>query len=516
MTGGRLGVIRRPWALAAGLLVLAAAALCAAQWPAFPYFLDSYYHLLVIQGFRDAGGPVLHAFWEAAPQGRPHLYPPLFHLLSLPLLSSGVAPIALARGWCTIAFPLLLFTAWRLFSRLSGPRAGCLAVIALTLSYSFFLGSVNHLPATLVLIQALGILLALAERRIVAGGLLLAMAFWTHAGLPWLVALALLLHGFLDPKNRRVAWAILAIGLAGGSPWLAHLARHQSMIQIQPRGEERFLDTPILALLLGAIGLVPAWRRGGVHRFLVAMAVGFLPMLALYRFRFFATQGLFPWLLLAGVALEAIGSRLRRPWAFAALLVTFSLFSPSLHGSAGGWALSWADSFWSRATGLHGGPGRPTELPLYHPRFMDALAKEIRAHVSPEELIHSNVPYFAGMLGVVSGRSTTNQMLREMADRPAAEQIRAARLVIWIKETPLAPPSRQLQEIAAQFQLRPLVQTEIAYLYFNPRATARRQVRQAVVPGWLATLLLLAVAGTAGWDFLRGRRSRSERLPAPS
>lgn len=516
MIGGRLGAIRRPWALAAGLLLLAAAAFCATQWPAFPYFLDSYYHLLVIQGFRDAGGPVLHAFWEAAPQGRPHLYPPLFHVLSLPALLSGVAPIALARVWCVAAFPLLLFTAWRVFSSVSGPRAGCLAIIALSLSHSFFLGSVNHLPATLVLIEALGIFLALAQRRPLAGGLLLALAFWTHAGLPWLLALALFLHGFLDPQNRRVAWVILVIGLAGGSPWLAHLARHLPTIQIQPRGEELFLDTPILVLLLGGIGLVPAWRRGGVHRFLIAMVTGFLPMLVLYRFRFFATQGLFPWLLLSAVALEALVERIRRPWAIAAVLLSLSALSPSLHASPSGWGLSWADSFWSRITGLNAGPGRPTGQPLYHPRFIEGLAKEIRAHVSPEELIYSNVPYFAGMLGVVSGRCTTNQMLREMADRPAAEQIQAARLVVWIKDSPSAPPSRKLQETALQFQLRPLVQTEIAYLYYNPRVRARRQVRRAAVPWWLASLLVLGAAGTVAWDFGRGRRFRSERLPSPS
>ena len=86
------------WNLTAGLIILSVAILSAAQWPAYPYFLDSYYHLTVIEGMRQAGGPVLHAFWESAPEGRPHLYPPLFHLLWLPAIRH-LPPLFLARFW---------------------------------------------------------------------------------------------------------------------------------------------------------------------------------------------------------------------------------------------------------------------------------------------------------------------------------------------------------------------------------------------------------------------------------
>ena len=61
----------RRWTLLSLLIILGAAILSTAQWPAYPYFLDANYHLAVIRGFREAGGPVLHAFWEAAPEGRP-------------------------------------------------------------------------------------------------------------------------------------------------------------------------------------------------------------------------------------------------------------------------------------------------------------------------------------------------------------------------------------------------------------------------------------------------------------
>src|SRR5512136_318206 len=67
------------------------------QWPRLPLFIDCYYHLSVAQGFSDAGGWVGRAFWEYAPYGRPHLYPPFFHILELFLYKSGLDFITIAR-----------------------------------------------------------------------------------------------------------------------------------------------------------------------------------------------------------------------------------------------------------------------------------------------------------------------------------------------------------------------------------------------------------------------------------
>src|SRR3989338_7051083 len=93
-------------------------------WDTYPRFLDSYYHLAVIQGFRQAGGIALHAFWESAPAGRPHLYPPLFHLVWAPLALLVRDPIAPARCWTLLGTSLLLVsTAWATRQLFGGRRA---------------------------------------------------------------------------------------------------------------------------------------------------------------------------------------------------------------------------------------------------------------------------------------------------------------------------------------------------------------------------------------------------------
>ncbi len=508
--------VRDGWKLAAGLLILTAAILSAAYWPVYPYFLDSYYHLSVIQGFHEAGGPVLHAFWEAAPEGRPHLYPPLFHLISLPVVEWGSSLMALAKGWCAAIFPLLLLTAWLVFSRITTARESFLILLALSLPYSFYLGCLNYLPATLVLVAALGILLALFRHRWLAGGLLLACAFWVHAGLPWLVALGLLLFGLLEPAYRKTAWKILLLGLMGASPWLLHLARHASFFQLQPRGEEHSLETPVALVALGLFGWVVAFRRGGIWRFLAALGLGFLPMLSAYRFRFFATQGLFPWMILAGVALEAAAGKLRRPWKAVLVLLALGFASPTLHVGPSGWKIVWADATLFHLTESVPSKERATANPLFFSKFMEPLAKEVRAHTSPEELIYSNISYFAGMIRVVTERAMTNQLLREMPEQPLDHQIRAARLIVWLKESLEGPPSPRLQALALRYHLRPVAETEVAILYLNPQPAGRRQVSAPVMPWQSAVGIILLVGLLIARDLRRcGDITRGRRGPLP-
>ena len=501
---------RNPWPLAAALILLSAAVLTASHWPVFPYFLDSYYHLAVIRGFAQAGGPVLHAFWEAAPEGRPHLYPPLFHLIFLPAGLGGLSFIQLARFWTWASFPLLLAATWATLIRVSSPRLACLGLIALATPYSFFLGTINHAPATLALVAGLGMMLALHRKRWLAGGLFLAAAFWLHAGLPWLLALSLLLFGPAEREYRKSCLRILAVAFIAASPWLLHLWNHHSMLQIQPRGEERLLEAPAPLLLLGLWGWVISWRRKGILRYLAVMAAAFLMMaFAGYRSRFLATQGLFPWLLLAAVALDWLFGQMEREpdkklrWrAGAKLLLGLLLLSPSLHFSDGRTTWVWADTTFPALSGLIPTRPRGTSNTVYNEKFMGELAQAVRTHTQPDELIYSNVNYLAGMMTAFTGRAATNRMLREMADRPAREQIPQARLILWVKEL-TGKRSREMEEAVVEHHLQPLAETEIAYLFLNPRPAGRRHVVPAVFPWWVASCVMLLAAAAAAWDLSR-------------
>lgn len=431
------------------------------------------------------------------------MYPPLFHVLFFPAARAGVPPLQLARFWTWASFPFLLASAWWALSRIASKRLACLALIALSGPYSFFLGTINYLPATLALVSALGTMLAVFRRRPVAAGLCLAAAFWTHAGLPWLLALSLLLFGLIEPGYRKTCWAALGIALVTASPWLIHMGRHLSLLEIQPRGEDRMLEAPLPWLLLGLWGFWIAWRRKGMFRFIAVMAAAFIPMaLAGYRFRFLATQGLFPWLLLAAVALDRAADRFRRPWVFPLLLAALAFLSPSLHLSPGRAGLAWGDTTLSALSGLGSVHPRGTGLPLYNAKFMGEIERLIRDHTQPDELICSNVNYLAGMMTALTGRAATNQMLREMADRPLRERVRPARLVIWIKSLS-GQRSPEMEGLIAEYRLEPLAETEIAYLFLNPAPAGRRGTATRVVPWWVASSWILLAGALVFWDLRR-------------
>ena len=57
----------------------------------FPQFVDGYYHLSVANGFIQSGGWVGWDWWCFAPFGRPHLYPPLYHLILVFLQNIGIS-----------------------------------------------------------------------------------------------------------------------------------------------------------------------------------------------------------------------------------------------------------------------------------------------------------------------------------------------------------------------------------------------------------------------------------------
>src|SRR3989338_1246111 len=104
--------MRVRWNEASWALIVLHTVLLLSWWPLLPLFVDIYYHLNVLQGFRDAGGVVLHAFWELAPAGRPHLYPPALHVGLLALDGLQLDPITLARLDSVVPYPLLLLPTW--------------------------------------------------------------------------------------------------------------------------------------------------------------------------------------------------------------------------------------------------------------------------------------------------------------------------------------------------------------------------------------------------------------------
>ena len=150
---GILGII----ALFMALLII--------RWQTLPIFLDIYYHAGCMTGFRDAGGIVLHDFWEYAPIGRPHLYPPLFHLILLGLSKSGLPTLFILRFVSAAIYPLFLLTISWVVSRLYNDRCAFFTVLAATLPYTFLLNIVTAIPSSIALIILVLLFYAIETKR---------------------------------------------------------------------------------------------------------------------------------------------------------------------------------------------------------------------------------------------------------------------------------------------------------------------------------------------------------------
>jgi hypothetical protein len=278
------------------------------------------------------------------------------------------------------------------------------------------------------------------------------------------------------------------------------MLRHLSQIQFHPRGEDRFLEISALLIGLGLIGLKLAWdQKLATGKFLAALAVGFLPMLAGYRFRYFSSQGQFPWLLLAGLTLDRLVAR-SRAWIAGAGLVAVVLGAPTLLVSPE--RITWVlgETTLSLLAGRPPSIYRATAQPLYHRKMIRELTDQILAQTGPGDLIYCNVSYIGGLLGLLTGRAMTTSMLREMVESSEQERIVRARLIVWLKLDPSPLPGLPLEETVQTHRLEEVGETELARLFLNPAATGKRREERALVPWWLTTGLIAGAAGIIFWD----------------
>src|SRR5664280_424390 len=118
-----------------------------------PIFSDSWYHLSVIRAFFERGLS-LHAWWEFAPFGRPHLYCPLFHIVGAGLLRlTGWTLLDMAKVYDVVTFPLVLAAGWSAARCLFGQRAAFLTLLLMALNIGLvFPCSLIMMPGTYALL----------------------------------------------------------------------------------------------------------------------------------------------------------------------------------------------------------------------------------------------------------------------------------------------------------------------------------------------------------------------------
>lgn len=501
-----------------------------ARWPTFPLGIDPWYHVFVARQLANAGGPIIYEWWANAPAGHPHAYPPVLHVLLAGLLALGVSPVTAVRLVSAVLMPCLLGTIFVVMARLTTRSVAVASLLMAILPFSWFVQITGVLAAGLALIELLWLLVAIQERRVVAASCLITLLFYTHHGLGLVGVASLMMIALLKGVAPRTAvFTSLGWGLVLVLPWLGRLGSYAKgavlgVTQLRAMHENNtFAIVPAL-YLLAAIGAWRCVKWRGSSLLLLGLWLGFCPMAYPYTFRWLSGEGLLPVVLMSGFGLEGCWAWLTKRWQHRAsdwlVLLTFTMLvavAPSiLIGPSGEPAPSrtpdafaarvakksvrvlWLDTAPFRLLNWPSAAHQELELQLYSPQTA-ALAEMVSALSQPGEIVWSNAKYAGFLVAALANRPTA---VMELSKALQLEKIGAAHLIVWFK-VPQLPETLELPALLSRYRLHLVGETDLALIFRNPGASQLAHEPQAVIPLWLAFVLLCLLLGVALWDFRR-------------
>ncbi len=458
------------------------------RWRALPVFLDIYYHTACMTGFKDACGVVLHDFWEYAPLGRPQLYPPLFSIILLALVKLGLNTLFVIRLVSVAIFPFLLGSIAWVITKLYDDKRAFFTVLAASLPYTFFINAIAAIPSSIVLIILIFLFYAVETKKTICAILLLGMSFYVHGGLPWLIILTLLIYAALRRENFKFILTVILGGIILGIPWIVHMAANRSYFLAVNSHINRYFEANLFLYIAAILGAGFAVKEKGRNLFFLAMLFGMLPMIKDYTFRFLCGEGLLSVIFLAGIGLDRIYSKtaeflkLRmRPVIYTILVPWFLFYAVTFHSPGGSAFSKFANHNPEQASAL--------ESSIYTKKYMEELVAIIKANTAPDDIIYCNYSYAAGIFYAFSGRVTSSGMLSEVRPYHYSDPAVAAKLTIWIKN-PESIFDPELKSLISRLGLVKVAETEFAYVYKNPFATAHRILAKPVITAKAAFFIL--------------------------
>lgn len=187
-------------------------------------YTDLSFHLSTAQGFARAGGITTWDFWESLPLGRPHNYPPLFHLVLASIMKTGLSPSIAVKVMMelTVVGGLAIY-AWGL-TKIFDIRVAFWSVFLLFLSSHFVQLSATVMPATIVTFLVPALLYFALEKKWLSYSLTLIIMFYLHLYMPYFVLFSLLIYIiFFQKKIFKSFLLFSSIAFVAYLPWLIHI-----------------------------------------------------------------------------------------------------------------------------------------------------------------------------------------------------------------------------------------------------------------------------------------------------
>ncbi len=505
------------WKLYSFLLILLSVVLNLKRWGSFPSFIDIYYHLSAAEGFNKAGGYVVQSFWEYAPIGRLHVYPPFIHTVILLLYKLKLPFLLAARLIEFTIFPLLLFTIWYVIKRVFYERLAFFSVLAAISTYAFYLSVSTFIPASIALLFGMAALLAIEKNKAVSASLLLCLSLYSQAGVSWFICLALFIYGFLNKRKLKICLISIISALLLASPLFVHQFRALEYVDLRDIRENLYLEINILIYLTAAAGLFFSLRKKGNYYFFVSLLIAMVPFLGYYKYRYICGQGMIGLIFLSALALDSFYRTVSQKAVkgevgkvavytfFTAVLFLFLIFSPTIYHFREQTGLLGVNSTYANFLKARKEIIRPNETSIHFPESWKKASTIIKENFEKGDIIYSNQPYIAGVVSVYSGHATSTAMLSEIKPLEEFDAPGSSKIIVWFKR-PDNKPDKELALLIKKHRLEPVGETDILYIFKNPISSAKETIKKAFLPTWLMFFILFAITAVIIWDLRSGKK----------
>jgi len=478
------------WDFYSMVMIISYALLQAVRWAILPQSMDIYYHLLTAWGFNQAGGYSGWDFWQYAPLGRTHIYPPFFHIILALSMKLGISATILAKFCETIVPIVFLLALWFFIRKNFGKRIAFFVVLVFFSSFHFYMSLMNHIPATLGLIFGVLCIGFLLERNFLRSAILLTLCFYTHIGVSWFFASAIFIYGLLDRKFSRIAFKVIMLSLILSSPVLfkeIYGFRFISALGFEMK-EANTYQINVLHYLLAFAGLILILFKEKKYRIFAGIFFASLIFL-IYPFRFFSGEGYLAVIFLAGFFLDYIYGKLQDSkyisYVFMAAVLCMSFVSPSLVRYAeakDGYKINFFDSAF---LGMLFGKGES----IWFPNDYLPASRIIKDNSGPDDIIYSPLNLVGVILSAISGRATANALFPEISPPVTSDPYAASKIIIFnrLDEHSLTG------NVINKYSLKIIGETKTFILYVNSRCLEKVNRKSAAAPFWVIILAVLAL-----------------------
>lgn len=501
----RKKIIVSKWDFLSLSLLILSLLLQAIRLPFFPLFIDIYYHLAVMLGFNQAGGYATHVFWEAAPFGYPHFYPPLLHIAMLLLYKLGLSKIAIAKILDFLLYPSFLLAAWLIFRRVISERFAFFALLVASSAYSFYLSFVNNHAASLALIICLCTFYCLTRGRTIASAMLFGLCFYIHLGMGGLFVAVFFLYGLFNRQNLKICLKMISGGVIIALPLLLYVYHLKGSFTFYGSMENYLLEINLLIYIGAILGLSFFLKKKKEYYFFLSCVLGMLPLIIAYRFRYLSFQGLLGIIFLCSIFIDELYSSISGRFARVIFIIgtsfIFLFVSPVIEIDNANISINiWGSNLSKQLVSLKNSFQQEKyykdkldvrNSKIYDEASLSDILKIIKEHSDKDDIIYANFRYAAGALGVFSERSVSTVMLQEVKSEVNFDPIAYAKVIVLFREEDGTLNLRSTH-LAEKYKLTHISDTELASVYLNPQPKGRRVIVKALIPAFLLFVMLSA------------------------